>query len=769
MVIARFAGSVTRRKIALSAVLVLAVALAWVGFANRTPLTVTVEADGPKAILTIGGQQFDVPWDSQPTRVRFIITHPLLMEYQIDGSDTTSNGTTDIHYFERFSKSPYYRFVSWLRDDASYDRWSNIRLKDKTTGTLIRTDSITEAQQLFFPSSYIFSVDIYHPEKMPTVLFINENSNGYLIGIYRDAHGIEMIRWEGMGTREIMFHWFYPFDARPHAAILMDTLAHLVLWAAVLVILVVLADLALVPLLRRPAHVLRPLVRRLSRVLFPWVLLAVSFGLVSYISLVKYNAMPHIFDSVSIYFQAKIFASGRIYVTPPPSGSLFDFPFMAVRFGRYHSQYPPGSSASIALFMALCQSLAWLSGPFLSLLTVAGIFAIARRMYNRTVAVLAVFLTVLSPFYSFMAGSFMSHPYSLFYLTFFLLFLLRYYQDGHVHDIAIAGALLGMSILTRESATAFFAGPWLVMLLGASLWKRRRKALLHILVFAVATALVASLYLWYNWQLTGKPFVTPRQAFDPNDRYGFGTHIGWHGRHNLAAGLINADEQITLLLIHLFGWPYYLTLAPAFVPFITGRFTRWDWANAIGALAFIGGYVGYFYHGIVYGPRYYYEALPFFVILTARGFQVLADVSGAVWLRLWAWRQRWLPTFVVTSQGPSFAASVLLVALVCCNLFYYLPRQMVLYEGFAGGGKKPDVKTMYTTKFSNAVIITRDSGVYRDVLCALNCPDVLECDVVYVVVRSKEDMDLLRQLYPNKQFYEVKHPHREPATFTPLE
>lgn len=747
-------------KAALSALALLAIALAWLLLGNRSPVRVTVDVAGTRAIISVDGESHEVEWKTPTTRLQVMRLPPLLREYQIDGSDTTSNGTLDLQYLERIKDSAYYRFQSWLRDEASYNRWTNFTLYDDTTGTVIgHGKSITEAESLVFPARFSFSADLYRDEKNASLIFVDEQRQGYLLGIYRDSHAIEVIRWAN-GPAEIQQHWFYPRQAAPFAAMLVDTLAHVAAWGLALLAAIVLLYLLLSPLprLRVPAQA-----RSLGRLLMPWGVLAVSFAFVTYITLEKYNALPHIYDSESIFLQSKILATGRLFLPPPPSNGLFDYPFMVLKDGRYFSQYAPGTAMTLAVFRVALADLAWLSGPLLSVATLAGIVALARRMYDWRVAALALVLAAFSPFYNFMAGTMMTHPYSLFYLTFFLLFLVRYYQSGSARAAVVSGALLGAAIITRESSAAFFAGPWLLFLWGAGLWRRRRQALVPLLGFALATLAVGSIYLWYNWQLTGQPLLTPRAVFDAKDRYGFGPW-GWHGIHTLAAGLVNTDEQVTSLLIHLFGWPFYLTLAPAIIPFISGRCKRWDVLNAVVALAFILGYAGYFYHGIVYGPRYYYEALPFFIMLTARGFVVAGEVAAGVWRRLYTRLKRRSP-YVMPSPSAPYAV---LAALLACNVFYYTPRQMEIYNGFSGGGKKPDVETIYNTRLQNAVIMTSDGGVYRDVLSSLNCPDFLTCDPVWVLVRSPEDLALVRKLYPDRQLYELKHPDRRPATFVPL-
>ena len=65
------------------------------------------------------------------------------------------------------------------------------------------------------------------------------------------------------------------------------------------------------------------------------------------------------------------------------------------------------------------------------------------------------------------------------------------------------------------------------------------------------------------------------------------------------------------------------------MPFLLGRATRRDYFLATCAGAFVVAYVGYFYHGISLGPRYYFEAVPALALLAARGIQASVQTLHA--------------------------------------------------------------------------------------------------------------------------------------------
>jgi hypothetical protein len=102
----------------------------------------------------------------------------------------------------------------------------------------------------------------------------------------------------------------------------------------------------------------------------------------------------------------------------------------------------------------------------------------------------------------------------------------------------------------------------------------------------------------------------------------------------VAAGIENEQVQMTMLVLVLNGWPVWVGLAFILLPFMLGTRRLMDWWLLLCAIFVMGAWTLYEATGLAYGPRYWYEALPFLMLLTARGAQLaavrLADVAGAL-------------------------------------------------------------------------------------------------------------------------------------------
>jgi hypothetical protein len=290
---------------------------------------------------------------------------------------------------------------------------------------------------------------------------------------------------------------------------------------------------------------------------------------------------------------------------------------------------------------------------------------------------------------------------------------------------------LGAAFLSREVASVLFALPLGMRLLATRRWQ----ALTVVIACGLPFVL---LYLLYNAAITGSPTLLPRAMFDPSDHFGFGDGIGFHTRHTLAAGLVNTDEQLSILQFDLFGWPPLFAFGLIGLPFLFGRARAWDILASLGFASFVIAYAAYFYHGIALGPRYYFEALPWLLLLAGRGAQVLAQ------------------------NARSWAAVVVVLGLLSLNtLFFYLPHEVQRRTDFSGlpAGRRINLTFVQTGLFgpqlvdvpASSLVVTDDWWLYSASLAALNCGQLPDCAVLFALATTPEDLSRLRAAYPDRQ------------------
>ena len=859
-----FAGRLPR--LALSLALLLVALFALDAALYRVALPVALDVRGGAATLTIDGQTLPLGAIGQPFALQFPARDPLVHEYQIDGTDSTNNFTLDTTYLTRIAPSPYYRFQEWMRDLNGTSRWRDLRVVGD--GRVARAMTWPGSAPVALPSvaALHVSVQLQRPETPVSFSLETATNAVYDITIDRNGKRVSVQRTlRGVPDQQPLVSAFFPTQAAPFAAMVLDFVARTLFWATLVTLAVVGveaaigvvgargvgADLTSQPLLRQgeresrvsssplPGSALAPashtaglliapatppapavgrgaggvtvrrgfpsprqerapgsevilrLYRRLTRSLHPVALAALALSLifVCWIARVQYHAEPHIYDASAYLFSAKTFAGGHLWVPTPPAADRFPGAFMLDVHGKRFTQYPPGTAMTLAIGVLF--GVPWLVEPLLGTLALLGIGLIAARLYNRRVATIAVLLGALSPFYSYLAASYLSHAVALFFLVWGFWLLLRFARGGAGWNLPVAVAFFGMGQLTRDQVGLAFAGIAVAIVVALS-WRRLRAMVatsreggvaswlesprLIAVVAAVAVALLfAAANFAYNAALTGKATVSPRLLFNPGDHFGFGPGVGFYGQHTVAAGLVNLDELLSSLAIDLFGWPFYLTLAFIAIPFILRRARLADWLLLAGGTLLTGAYIGYFYHGIYLGPRYLFETLPFLLILTARGIVELAGVGAWARAVVHGWTSppdslsRTDEKGEPQSRGMSVATTALMAALLACALIYFWPRQIALHDNFTGlpAGTHLALDRIYSPGLRHAIIVTGDYTLYEYVLFPLNDP-ALRQDVLYALAGNASDYAELRAAYPGRALYQLTIAPDGSVSYTPI-
>lgn len=362
-------------------------------------------------------------------------------------------------------------------------------------------------------------------------------------------------------------------------------------------------------------------------------LVIAAFAVTLFVNARHNTFMPHIPDELCYIFQAKLLASGHVTGKIPAVEEAFTFwntPFLYTNGERWASFYPFGHPLMLAIgevFGALRLMPSLVGAGCVALVYLAG-----RRMYGGGTALLAAALLLSSPFFLMTTSNFMSHNTAAFYMLVSLLFILK--RERPLLYGLIAGVFFGLLFNTRPlTALSLVPGFGALLLLYLVPHGDRRAALVQGASFAVGGLLMLGAYYLYNYGITGDPFRNPYEAGGS-----ISTWLGFSGRHTLELGLQNEQTDLATLVLVLNGWPRYLGLFFVMLPFVIGTRNRWDYFCLACALLQTGSLVLYEAAGIMHGPRYWYESLPFFILLSARGVQcaigLFIDLASAARRRL---------------------------------------------------------------------------------------------------------------------------------------
>ena len=358
------------------------------------------------------------------------------------------------------------------------------------------------------------------------------------------------------------------------------------------------------------------------------VIVGGAFGVTLFLNYSFVSRLPHVPDAVSYIFQAKLLASGHLAAPPPPVQEVFEFfnpPFIFLADDKWASKYPFGHPLMLALGVRL--GAIWLIPPLVGAASVALVFAIGRKVFSARVGLLAALFLATSPFFLMTASNFMPHNTAVFYLLGALLFLAIIDRRPFLYGL-LAGLFFGLVFNTRPLTAIALIPPFGLYLLILLLPRGRRlTGVTQVSAFAVGGLMMLGAYWLYNLGTTGEAFTSGYQAG--------GEGVGFGGNHTASLGIQNEQAQMAFLLLVVNGWPRYVGLMFVLLPFILATRHRWDWFLLSCAVAVMGVYTLWAGNGVMHGPRYWYEALPFLVLLAARGADRAAEVlaNGAGWLR----------------------------------------------------------------------------------------------------------------------------------------
>jgi len=411
---------------------------------------------------------------------------------------------------------------------------------------------------------------------------------------------------------------------------------------------------------------------------FNWArCLAVVFGLLSlvYVLYLVNQRILHSFlssaDEHSCYFLAECLRRGKLYVDIPPLADFFQVVHVGMKGGKWFSVYPPGWPAIWAAGIHF-NIADWLN-PVMSALAILFFYLAGIRLFAPGVVACGLLVCALSPFFMFTAASYFSHGTCLLCISIFLYAFLRWrehYDKGNdpVGWAALCGFAVGYGLMTRYLTMAAIAGPFLLyhylpLFFEGSGWRYAFWGKIKIPVpvvkfkwrglrksdwiLAAVVAVFMIMILWQNYLVTGKPFKAPNKYDKSWERLGFK-----RGHYTPVDGFFFLISRI----FYLMDW-----FAPAFVgaylcllfnlrglkrSSTTAAATLNDVPRTLFILTpvFLAfAYVLYYsWGGNQWGPRYWWEGLPFLSV------SVMAWL-GQMWGRQGSKVKKFIAVFVAAS------------------------------------------------------------------------------------------------------------------------
>ena len=377
-------------------------------------------------------------------------------------------------------------------------------------------------------------------------------------------------------------------------------------------------------------------------------------------------------DTVSYLFQAKLFAEGKLSVPAPPEHGFSSSPHINVLKGKWYSKYPFGNA--LMLMFGVFINAPWLIPALATGGALFLLYLFVKEIYggiHNGIALIAAVLALISPATLGMGSTWFSEPVSRFYLSLYLLALLRTLKCksdarllARIGYPLLSGFALGYAFNTRPLSAVVFGvvGAGLTVYHLFTQWQHRHETaqalsatIKRLGFFFIPFIVMLGVCMSWNAHFTENPFMFTHTVAQPYDKIGFGTRtegyepnlerafiftpawaiertwrhilpcisfnaLGWGSyHHNL---LKDAELSLTWLIAFV---PLILPWGLMLIPFFHQSRNRYD----VFCLALLVGnlllYAFFYFEGSTWGytpvnARYYTESTFLaFIPLVARG------------------------------------------------------------------------------------------------------------------------------------------------------
>jgi hypothetical protein len=427
-------------------------------------------------------------------------------------------------------------------------------------------------------------------------------------------------------------------------------------------------------------------------------------------------------DDYSYLYQAKLFASGKLYAEDPlydeanPLNDCVATGCMADYHGRRFSKYPSGWPVFLALGARL--RVPWLIDPILGAILVFLILRYVEQQMGKNLVKVAGILLILCLFFCYYAASLRAHiATALFVFAAFVSYDAAQQQRPGCSRLLLfsAGALLGYSSMIRYIDWVPLAA-WI----GVSLV--RRKMFAELTFFGVGFGLLASGNLLYDTLLTGNPLQTPTTVNNSPGTIADHLIVSWIGLPKTGVRLANLVWVFPPALLPVVLWRRYH--ASPKVKMYLGLF-----------LMNIGMYFFYPAAAGGPGPRYLLAYFPFLVLAVVDLYGWIHQDCAPGPRRLWK--------FAIVLQvlgSVSFATKDAYTS--------YWRRDLERTVRQAGDGKKIVLLRTGTYPAWNAGDLTR------------NPPVMSSASSLYFTLCDQPQRDALLKRFPGRKVFVYQYPGR---------
>lgn len=452
-----------------------------------------------------------------------------------------------------------------------------------------------------------------------------------------------------------------------------------------------------------------------------YYLIVFNLILTSFYSIFILKNFPNSADEYSYLFQAATYADGRLYNPAPPLPGCFQFTHSIISDGKWVGRFPPGWPLLIAGFLKLT-GLTSLLNPILSTLVLIIIYKFAEELFKSRIALLTLLTLVVSPYFIFHGASYFSHMSELLFILLFYYSGYYFTKNGKYLYAILAGFSIGIAFLIRTYTSVLMSVPFIIYYLNPKLFSLKR--IYNGIWFIIGFMPCILFSFFYNYRITGDPFLFVTQWIDHSEQLGFVKG------HTVLLGIIDMIRRIILFL--LWASPALILLIPGCLKLSGKIVTGWTPLFILSFIILVSGYIFWHsYGGNQYGPRFYFEAYPFLVI----------GISSIVFSDQYQ--------NVLTEKMKTIFFVGIIFTIISLPRITYLEHRAV--------GERMDVfkQTERMELHNSIVIITNGTGIIKPMPISdlLHNDPALENEVLFISNPDGNDFSQIKSVFPNRDLY----------------
>lgn len=459
-----------------------------------------------------------------------------------------------------------------------------------------------------------------------------------------------------------------------------------------------------------------------------------AFFWLYYLHIFYGEGIPHVGDAITYLMQGRFLANGGVCADFPLKENLYDF-FKAwnplfLYHGKWCGYYPFGHPLLLSIGVIIGNPAS--IPPLLGALSVLIIYSIGRKVFGVIIGFISSLLLAISPFFQMNAASFMSHNTALFYELVGIMMLIKGVLDKKVQYLILSGIFFGLVFNTRSFTAVALIIPLLIYLI---LSKVKLK---NIILFGISFFASSSLYFVYNFAMYGHLWKTP---YLQNNTFLFSY------QDIVVTYILSIQTHLMIFLSVLHGWPYILTVFLLLVSLVYIRSKEYIFFLLSGlSISLIWGIPDGGTHIHTYGSRFWFEILPFVIIMLALSIQYFLVKITNIYFKI-----------------VLFVIFVILVCYTSLGWIFETPRIYTNIEFTPSSIKQLKtfnytdarlIKKAQEMNIHNAVIFVKDCKgnwwCYGSVL-PQNNPQ-LNSDIVWALDLGQQNKKL-QQEYKNRKFF----------------